>query len=271
MNCVANARIIEELGLNIYVPPGAGDDGASLGAALFVYNCLLGKGRVYQMDDAYLGPSYSTEYIQNFLETKKIKYKAYQKGEVARVTAKLVREGMIVGWFQGKMEWGARALGSRSILADATNPKMKEILNDRVKHREDFRPFAPVSTVEDAKKYFDIRQLDPFMVLVCDVRPEFREKLPSITHFDGSARLQTIRREKNPQYYDAVKEFEKLSGIAVLINTSFNIRGEPIVCTPEDAFRCMMGTGIDVLVMDRYVIYKKDNAAYAWTSVVGEG
>jgi carbamoyltransferase len=158
------------------------------------------------------------------------------------------------------MEWGPRALGSRSILANACNAEMKDILNDKVKHREDFRPFAPVVPLEDMSTYFDLSVESPYMLLIGDVRPEVRERIPAVTHTDGTARPQSVRREVNPLYYDAIREFERLSGVPVMINTSFNVRGEPIVCTPEDGYKCFAGTGIDDLIMGRFWVRKEDIA-----------
>ncbi len=168
------------------------------------------------------------------------------------------------------MEWGPRALGNRSILASACKPEMKDILNKRVKHREHFRPFAPVVCVEDTNKYFDCDNPVPipadFMLMVYPIKKLKQDEIPAVTHVDGSGRLQTIRREQNPLYYDLIKEFEKLSNVPVLVNTSFNIRGEPIVCTPYDAYRCMMGTEIDYLVMDKYLIKRSENPQHMWNS-----
>lgn len=269
LNCVANSRVINDLDVKLFIQPAAGDDGASLGSALYFYYCAMRNTRnrgSFVMEHAYLGPDFATREIHSFLRANGVKYSEIGFENVPKTTARLVREGNIVGWFQGKMEWGPRALGSRSILADPTDPKMKDKLNDKVKHREDFRPFAPVSTIEDAGKYFEIIQNDPFMLLICNVKEDARKKIPSVTHFDGTARLQTVERKNNALYYDVVKEFGKLSGVDVLINTSFNIRGEPIVCTPQDAFKCMMGTGIDVLVMGDVIVWKKDNMEKAWDS-----
>ncbi len=182
----------------------------------------------------------------------------------------MIHENQIIGWFQGGMEWGPRALGSRSILSNATDPKMQEILNLKVKHREKFRPFAPVVCEEDAQKYFEcddpIPEPTDFMLMVYPIKKEWRTKIPAVTHVDGSGRLQTIRKFQNPLYYAVIKEFGKLSGIPILINTSFNIRGEPIVCSPFDAYKCMMGTGIDCLVVDKFLIKREDNPQDFWDS-----
>jgi len=194
-------------------------------------------------------------------------FKILKEEEIAKKTAKLIRDENVIGWFQGRMEWGPRALGNRSILSDATNPKMKDILNLKVKHRENFRPFAPVISKEDVHEWFDIDQDEElFMLFVYPVKKDKRKIIPSVTHVDGSGRLQTISKEQNERYYSVIKEFEKLSGVPILINTSFNIRGEPIVCNPYNAYKCMMGTGIDYLVMDRFLIKREDNLKDAWDS-----
>lgn len=185
-------------------------------------------------------------------------------------TAELIYDNKVIGWFQGRMEFGPRALGSRSILANPCNPKAKQLLNEKVKHRERFRPFAPVVCVEDAEKFFDCDEPVPiptdFMLMVYPIRKKWQKIIPSVTHVDGSGRLQTIRRKDNELYYDLIREFEGKSGIPILINTSFNIRGEPIVCTPEDAYRCMMGTGIDYLIIGKYLISRKNNQKDIWNS-----
>jgi len=257
LNCVANKRILEETPFqHIFIQPAAGDSGGSLGVATYIYNVLLGNPRVYTMTNAYLGPQFSTEEIRAFLDGKGIEYEEYDLDELLPLTARLIADNKIIGWFQGRMEFGPRALGSRSILANPCNPKMKDILNDRVKHREDFRPFAPVILQEKASEYLKLDYPMPFMVLLSDVMEDKYDVIPAVTHVDGTARPQTVTKEENGIYYDLVAEFEKITGVPVLINTSFNVRGEPIVCTPEDAYNCFANTGIDVLVMDRFVIYK---------------
>ncbi len=272
LNSVANGKILRNTPFkNFWAQPDPGDGGTSLGVALYVYNTILGNERSYQMQDAYLGPKYSTKQIRNFLDRHKIKYSEFEnEKDLLEKTSKLIYENNVVGWFQGKMEWGPRALGSRSILSNATNPKMQEILNLKVKHREKFRPFAPVVCEDDALKYFECDEPIPlptdFMLMVYPIRKEWHKKIPSVTHVDGSGRLQSIRRNQNHLYYDLIKKFGKLSGIPILINTSFNIRGEPIVCTPHDAYKCMMGTEIDYLVMGDFLIKRMDNKKDIWSS-----
>lgn len=272
LNSVYNGKILRNTPFkNIWIQPNASDGGTSIGAASYVYHAVLGKKRKYRLQNAYLGPEFSAEEVRAFLEKNRIKYSEFRnEKELVGASARLIFENNVVGWFQGRMEWGPRALGTRSILSNACNPKMKEILNIKVKHREKFRPFAPVVCEDDALKYFDcdspIPEPTDYMLMVYPILKQWQGKIPSVTHVDGSGRLQTIRRSQNPLYYDVIKEFGRLSGIPILINTSFNIRGEPIVCTPYDAYKCMMGTGIDYLVMDKFLIKRGDNHEDIWDS-----
>lgn len=272
LNSVANGKILSNtLFKKVWIQPDAGDGGTSIGAASFVYQTILGNKRTYILKDAFLGPEFTTLEIKSFLDKNKIRYSQFQNDqELVKTTAKLIKEDNVIGWFQGRMEWGPRALGSRSILSDATNPQMQDILNLKVKHREKFRPFAPVVCEDDALDYFECDKPVPeptdYMLMVYPIVKEKRKLIPAVTHIDGSGRLQSIRREQNPLYHDLVKEFGKLSEIPILINTSFNIRGEPVVCTPYDAYKCMMGTGIDCLVMDRFLIRRAYNPKHMWDS-----
>ncbi len=274
LNSVFNGKILRKTPFKkIWIQPNASDGGTSIGAATFIYNAILGNKRTYVMKNAYLGPCYSDIEIKKFLDKNKIRYTTFKNDtELVKKTAKLIFEDGVVGWFQGRMEWGPRALGARSILSNACNPKMQEILNIKVKHREKFRPFAPVVCEDDALKYFDcdVPMPEPtdFMLMVYPIRKEWHSKISAVTHIDGSGRLQTIRREQNKLYYDVIKEFGKLSGIPILINTSFNIGGEPIVCSPYDAYKCMMGTGIDYLVMGKFLIKREDNKKDVWNSEI---
>ncbi|MFH1606052.1 MAG: carbamoyltransferase [Nanoarchaeota archaeon] len=257
LNSVANGLIERESGFKkIFIQPSAGDSGGAMGVALYIYNTLLDKKRKYVLRNPFLGPGYSKEEIKEFLTKNNIEFKEYKAQELLKKTAKLIYQNKIVGWFQGRMEWGPRALGARSILANACNPKMKDILNKKVKHREEFRPFAPVCPIEDASEYFEIMDETPFMLKVCYVKKDKQKLIPAVTHIDETARLQTIRREVNSKYYDLLKEFKKLSGVPVIVNTSFNIMGEPIVLTPKDAYKCFKGTRIDCLVMNNFLIEK---------------
>ncbi|MDD9954396.1 MAG: carbamoyltransferase [Candidatus Woesearchaeota archaeon] len=271
LNSVYNGKILKKTPFkNIWIQPAAGDSGTSIGVATYIYNTLLGKKRQPQQD-AYLGPSFTTKEIKQFLDENKIKYSTCKnEKELITKTAKILHTDNVVGWFQLGMEWGPRALGARSILSNPTNPDMQAILNEKVKHRENFRPFAPVVCEDDAKTFFDCDEPVPeptdYMLMVYPVREEWRKKIPSVTHVDGSGRLQTIRRAQNKRYYDLIKAFGEASGIPILVNTSFNIRGEPIVCTPAHAYRCMMGTGIDCLVIDKFIVWRKDNKQDMWDS-----
>jgi len=272
LNSVANGKILRNSPFkNIWSQPDPGDGGTSIGAALFVWNALLNKKRNYILNNPYLGPKYSDDEIRKFLKNNSIKFSEFKdEKELTKKVSKLIFEDNVIGLFQGGMEWGPRALGSRSILSNPTNPKMQEILNLKVKHREKFRPFAPVVCEDDALKYFScdvpIPRPTDFMLMVYPVKKEWHKKIPSVTHVDGSGRLQTIRRNDNPLYYDLIKEFGKLSKIPILINTSFNIRGEPIVCSPNDAYRCMMGTGIDYLIAGKFLIKRANNPKDMWDS-----
>jgi carbamoyltransferase len=272
LNSVYNGKILKDTGFkNIWLQPNSSDGGTSLGVASYIYHCILGHKRNYVMNDAYLGPEFSDKDIKKILDSNEIIYSEFKNDdELVKTSAKLIYENKVIGWFQGKMEWGPRALGARSILSNPCNKKMKEILNVKVKHREKFRPFAPVVCVDDAKTFFECDEPIPkptdYMLMVYPIKKEYRKIIPAVTHVDGSGRLQTVRREQNRLYYDLIKEFGKLSEIPILINTSFNIRGEPIVCTPFDAYKCMMGTGIDFLVIGGFLVNRKDNLRDEWDS-----
>lgn len=257
-NSVVNGKIMTS-GLfdRVFIPPAAGDSGCAVGAALYVWNMLQDRPRVFEMHHAYWGPGYADEQMHKALDGALLTYEVLQNP--AETTARLLKEGNIVAWYQGRMEFGPRALGSRSILADPTRSDMQDILNSRVKHREDFRPFAPSVIKEKAPEWFEGLTDSPFMQVVVEVKPDKRERVPAITHTDGTARPQTVEREVNPLYHEMISEFEKLTGVPLVVNTSFNIMGEPIVESPEQAIRCFYGTGIDCLVMGRYLLRK--NAA----------
>jgi len=268
LNSVANGKITKHTPFkNIFIQPAASDAGTALGAALYVWHTILGNKREYVQTTSYFGPSFTTEEIKHFLDEKKIVYQEYDKEEIPKKTAELINKNNVIGWFQGGMEWGPRALGNRSILSNASHPDMKDILNAKVKHREMFRPFAPVILQEKVHEWFEIdKDEESFMLFVYPFKEEKKKFVPSVVHVDGSGRLQTINKEQNEAYYSVIKEYEKLTGIPILINTSFNIRGEPIVCTPQQAYRCMMGTGIDYLVIDTFIIARKDNPNDMWDS-----
>ena len=274
LNSVANGKIIKRTPFkSFFIQPAAGDGGTSVGAAAYIYFSLLKNKREYVMEHAYLGASFTNEQIKEFLDSNKINYTAFKDDKtLIEESAKLIYKDNVIGWFQGGMEFGPRALGARSILSNPTNKNMQDILNLKVKHREKFRPFAPVICEEDAKKYFECDEEIPlaadYMLLVYPVKEKWHKKIPSVTHVDGSGRLQIIRKKQNERYYNLIKEFGKLSKIPILINTSFNIRGEPIVSTPYYAYRCMMGTGIDYLIMGNHLIKRKNNPQHMWDSEI---
>jgi len=255
LNSVMNGRIVRESGFDdIYVMPAAGDNGTAIGAAYYAYNHLLGFDRNFVHDNPYVGTEYSQQDVDKAIKECKLNVERHEN--IAQAAAKLLHHGNIIGWFQGKMEIGPRALGNRSILADPTKKHMKDKINAEVKHREAYRPFAPSVTVEAMGDYFDSKVQAPFMLKVCDVHQQQRETLAAITHVDGSARMQTVRRDINPLYHALISEFGKLSGVPVVLNTSFNIMGEPIVESPLDAIRCFFSTGLDKLVIGNCVISK---------------
>lgn len=272
LNSVYNGKILEHTPFEqVWIQPNASDGGTSLGVASYIYHTILGYPRTYTQEHAYFGPAYTDTEIKTFLDEKKINYNTFSsEKELVEKTALLLSQNAVVGWFQLGMEWGPRALGARSILANPMNPKAKELLNEKVKHREKFRPFAPVVCADDAETYFAIDKPLPeptdYMLMVYPILKRWHGHIPSVTHVDGSGRLQTIHRHQNSLYYDLIKAFGKLTGIPILINTSFNIRGEPIVCTPADAYACMMGTGIDYLVIGKYLIKRSDNPNDMWDS-----
>ncbi len=254
LNSVMNGRIVRESPFeDIYVMPGAGDNGTCIGAAYYVANTVLGAPRSFVHDDPYIGPEYSDAEIQRAIRAAG--FEVLRCDPVAK-GAELLLDGKIVAWYQGRMEFGPRALGNRCILANPTLPSMKDHVNARVKHREAFRPFAPSVIQEQARELFDTEVDAPFMLKVCDVRPEYRDKLPAITHVDGTARLQTVHKETNPKYHALISELGKESGLSVVLNTSFNVMGQPIVESPKQAIDCYLGTGIDALILGDYFLAK---------------
>jgi carbamoyltransferase len=259
LNCVANGRVAREAGFdNVWIQPAAGDDGIAIGCAYYGWLKILKQRRSFVMDHSYVGKPYSEQEaasaLQKFLV--RIQVDAKRSENVCRDTAKLLADQRVIGWFQDRSEFGPRALGNRSLLADPRKPEMKDILNSRVKHRQAFRPFAPIVLAERMKDVFEGEEDSPFMLIAKPVRPEWRDKIPAIVHVDGTARVQTVREATNPMLYRLLKEFEALTGVPVLINTSFNIKGEPIVETPEDAVACFLNTGIDNLILHDTVVSK---------------
>jgi carbamoyltransferase len=293
LNCVANGRLLREGPFEeIWIQPAAGDAGGALGAALSTWHQYYGnprdpeaaaKGDIDAMKGSYLGPSYSNQQIETALGGLGAKYQLLTTAEMLRETAKALAEEKVVGWFQGRMEFGPRALGGRSILGDPRSTKMQSVMNLKIKYRESFRPFAPSVLRESCPDWFELNKDSPYMLIVAPVRESIRismsdeqqklfgiEKLnvprsaiPAVTHVDYSARVQTVRPETNGLYYELIAEFDRLTGCPVVVNTSFNVRGEPIVCTPEDAYRCFMRTEMDVLVLGDCVLRKADQAELA--------
>lgn len=285
LNCVANGKLLEEnIFKEIYIQAASGDAGGALGAALAASHMYFEERRVIdytydQMNGTYLGPDYSEKEIQSMNKRTNAIYRKYDEfNDLATFVASRLAEGNVVGWFQGRMEFGPRALGNRSILGDARNPEMQKKLNLKIKYREGFRPFAPSVLAEDAKEYFDLQADSPYMLVVAPVKESRRVKLPenyadlplwdrlyqqrsdlqSITHLDFSARVQSVYKETNPRYHGLIQEFKKQTSYGLVVNTSFNVRGEPIVCTPYDAFRCFMSTEMDYLVIGDFVYTKTE-------------
>lgn len=255
LNCVMNGRLLAESPFKkICVQPAAGDAGGSIGAAFYVYNHILGNKRKFKMVHTALGPQYSEKEIKEMLDTYGAKYEYCS--DITKVTAELIAAGKIIGWFQGRMEFGPRALGQRNILADPRIKEMKDILNKKVKHRESFRPFAPSVLKEDRDIYFENATDSPFMLLTFPVKKEARAIIPAVTHVDNSARVQTVDREACPKYWELINNFKKITGVGVLLDTSFNVKGEPIVCSPEDAYNCYLKTGLDCLVLENFLLVK---------------
>ncbi len=286
LNCVANGRLAREgIFEDLWIQPAAGDAGGAIGAALCIWHNVLGNprevdGRSDGMNGSYLGPEFSREQIQEFLDANGCAYEELAENDRAETLAKLVAEENVIGLFQGRMEFGPRALGNRSIIGDPRSPRMQSLMNLKIKFRESFRPFAPSCLEERVSDYFELDRPSPYMLLVAPVRAERcvpasgdestlevhewvnreRSDLPAITHVDYSARVQSVSRETNPRFHDLLRAFEGLTGCAVVINTSFNVRDEPIVCTPEDAFRCFMRTEMDYLVLGPFLLAKKDQS-----------
>ncbi len=280
LNCVANGKILKEGPFKrLWIQPAAGDAGGALGAALMVWHHYLEKPRkakpIDSQSGSFLGPVFSDSEIETFLESQGAIYETYTPQQMVEKAAELIEAGNVIGWFQGRMEFGPRALGARSIIGDARNREMQSRMNLKIKFRESFRPFAPSILEERVSDWFDISEPSPYMMLVADISQkhrlfsangplqgldklkEIRSKVPAITHVDYSARLQTVDSERNPVYHALLKKFHEKTGCPVIINTSFNVRGEPIVCTPEDAFRCFMRTEMDYLILGNFILDKR--------------
>jgi carbamoyltransferase len=259
LNCVANGRIVREAGFeNVWIQPAAGDDGIAIGCAYYGHLAIQKNPRSFVVNNAYFGMQYKDQDVDAALEKRLIRLetKRTHSKNICADTAKVLAEGKVIGWFQGRSEFGPRALGNRSIIADPRTAEMKDILNKRVKFRQAFRPFAPIVLAERAKEVFEGDEDSPFMLLAKRVRPEWRDKIPAIVHVDGTARVQTVRQEHNGRLYTLLKEFEAITGVPVLLNTSFNVKGEPIVETPRDAVDCFLSTGIDYLAIHDLLVSK---------------
>jgi carbamoyltransferase len=281
LNCVANGKILKEgLFKNIWIQPASGDAGGALGAAqAFYYQELDNKRKILKTDSmngSYLGPQFTDDQVENELKSCRANYKKLTPDQIIKDTAKALAEEKAVGWFQGRMEFGPRSLGNRSIIADSRSEKMQKNLNLKVKYRESFRPFAPAVLFEKVSEWFEINSESPYMLLVADVKKSKqlqmtneqknlfgidklnvkRSSIPSVTHVDYSARIQTVNKETNPMFHKLIEEFERITKYPILVNTSFNVRGEPIVCSATDAFNCFMGTDLDVLICNNFILYK---------------
>ncbi|MBU1125646.1 MAG: carbamoyltransferase [Candidatus Omnitrophica bacterium] len=287
LNCVGNGKILREGPFeDIWIQPASGDAGGALGAALIAWYKYLGNkrsasGKNDMQKSSLLGPAYDSEQIEDFLKKENAPYRRLEKDQIAEVVAGLIAESNVIGWFQGRLEFGPRALGSRSIIGDARNKEMQTKMNLKIKFRESFRPFAPTVLNEYLPEWFELTQESPYMLLVSAVKEDRRspirdaekslqgfEKLkaprsqiPAVTHVDYSARIQTVKRRDNPLYYDMIEAFRKRTGCPVIINTSFNVRGEPLVCTPQDAYKCFMRTEMDYLIMGEFLLDKKEQQA----------
>jgi len=286
LNCVANGKLLKEgIFENIFIQPAAGDAGGALGAAQAAYYMFFDQQRnkvspnADAMKGTYLGPAFSDKEIEISFKKHKANYNKIESfGDLCTAVADLLDKGNVVGWFQGRMEFGPRALGNRSILGDARNKEMQKKLNLKIKYREGFRPFAPSVLIENSKEFFDLQVASPYMLLIADVNKERRNTLPenyndldlweklyyersdvqSITHLDFSARVQTVHQETNPRYWQLINTFKEKTGYGIIVNTSFNVRGEPVVCTPEDAYKCFMRTEMDYLVVNNFLLAKTE-------------
>jgi carbamoyltransferase len=259
LNCVANGRIAREAGFeNVWIQPAAGDNGIAIGCAYYGLLEVQKQPRAYVMTHSYTGRAYSDHDVEAATQRTLVRAQtsATRSDNICRDTARLLADQKVIGWFQGRSEYGPRALGNRSIIADPRRPEMKDLINSRVKHRQPFRPFAPIVLAERAHEIFEGDHDSPFMLIAAPVRAEWREKIPAIVHVDGTARIQTVIEATNPVLYRLLKEFEALTGVPVLLNTSFNVKGEPIVETPRDAMACFINTGIDHLVLHDRVVSK---------------
>jgi len=254
LNCVANGRLLRESNFNkIFIQPASGDAGGALGAALFAHHSILNNPRNYQMKNVYLGPGFTNEQVEKLLKEHNVEFEKLEGENLYERVADHISDQKVIGWYQGRMEYGPRALGNRSIVADARNKENWQRVNLKIKFRESFRPFAPTVIEEDLNENFELDTATPYMLLVAQVK---KDNLPAITHVDNSARIQSVNAAENPRYHKLISKFKEKTGTGVIINTSFNVRGEPIVCTPEDALKCFLRTDMDILVMENYLVNK---------------
>ena len=283
LNCVANGKLLKEkIFKEIWIQPASGDAGSSLGAALIVWHQYLDQKRIIKTPDSmqgtFLGPDFSNSEIISYLKKIKASFQHLNDEELFETIASELQKGLVIGWFNGSMEFGPRALGGRSIIGDPRNQKMQSVMNLKIKYRESFRPFAPSILEEDLEEIFEMQEISPYMLLVAQVKEELcktmsteekklfgidklnipRSSLPAITHVDYSARVQTVNKKINPRYYELINTFKKKTGCPLIVNTSFNVRGEPIVCTPQDAYRCFMRTEMDILVLQNQILFKNE-------------
>jgi len=254
---VFNGKVLPNTAFSdIHIHPASGDAGTSLGVCYYIYHQILNKPRTYVMNNGYAGPEYSDEQIQVELDRYGLTYERLEQHQIVKRAAAIVAGGDVLGWFQGRMEWGPRALGNRSIIANPRRDDMKDILNARIKHREKFRPFAPSILLEATGDYFDQTYPDPFMIKVYNVLEDKRAEIPAVTHVDGTGRLQTVEKEHTPLYWELINAFGDLTGTPVVLNTSFN-ENEPIVCTPAEAIDCFARTHMDALAIGSFLTAKK--------------
>jgi carbamoyltransferase len=276
MNSVANGKIFDRSSFkDVYIQSAAGDGGGAIGAAYWVWNEVLGNARCFVMEHAYLGPAFTNTDIAQLLREKQDTLRSQNctvkeiidEEELCNITASRIAEGCVIGWFQGRMEWGPRALGNRSIIGDPRRADMKDILNLKIKRRESFRPFAPSIIREAVGEWFETDYDVPFMLQVYQIREDKRREIPAVTHVNGSGRLQTVTKSQNERYYQLIKAFEKITKVPIVLNTSFN-ENEPVVCSPQEALDCFLRTKMDVLVMGNYVLSRESGIE---SRLVGRG
>jgi len=257
LNSVANGKILRQTDFKeIFIQPAAGDAGGAVGVAAYIHNSILNRPRDFRWEHAYWGPEFTETEIERFLKDRKLPFRKVSEKELLETSAGLLAQKKVIGWFAGRMEFGPRALGNRSILADPRSPEMKEIVNRKIKFREEFRPFAPAVLEERAGEFFELDRASPYMLLVAPVKPDKRDEIPSVTHVDGSARIQTVNEKQNRLFYNLLKEFEAQTRCPMLLNTSFNLKGEPMVSSPADAYGTFIRSGLDYLMLGNFILDK---------------